>query len=178
MADLAAERHQIQTEETRFPFAIAESAQQKIGKAINFINTKQYDTKDFFANGVYNSTGANETAFDGLYVFPYNVTIFYVAMFNVIAGSGGTTEIDIKVTPSSGTTFTTIFSTRPKISTTADHTDVAYIYTGGSGTGLTAPVLTGTTFNVNAGSAIRADFISKQTGSPQNCGILVYFYPR
>lgn len=176
--DLSPERKNLQVEESRTKFAVSESFAQKLGASVNFINNFQYDTKDFFANGTYNITGVNETAFDGLYVFPFDVTIFFVAMFSSVAGSGGTTRLDIKRTTASGTTFATIFTTPPAIASTADHTDEAYIYTGGTGTGMTAPVLIGGTYDINAGDAIRADFLSKQTGSAQNTGILVYFRPR
>jgi hypothetical protein len=178
MADIADLRSDVQIEETRFRFAVSESFAQKLGGSINFVNHRQYDTKAFFANGPYAITATLETAVDGLYVFPFDVEIFEVMMFNIVAGSGGTTSLDVKRATATGSSFSTIFSTAPAIATTADHTDAAYIRTGGSGTGLTAPVLTTTPFNIDAGHAIRLDFLSKQTGSPQNCGLIIYMRPR
>lgn len=178
MSDLSPTRALLQIEETRFRFAVSESFAQKLGGAVNHILLRQYDTKAFFANGPYNVTGVNETAVDGLYTFPVDIEVFEVMMFNIVAGSGGSTSLDVKRATATGSSFTTIFSTAPAIATTADHTDAAYIRTGGTGTGLTAPVLTTTPFNIDAGHAIRLDFLSKQTGSPQNCGLVLYFRPR
>jgi hypothetical protein len=176
MADLTELRRNVQIEETRFRFAVSESLAQKLGGSINFINNKQYDTKAFFANGPYNITGVNETAVDGLYVFPFDVEVFEAAMFNIVAGSGGTTTLDVLRATASGGAFSTIFSTKPAIASTAGAS--AYIRTGGSGTGLTAPVLTSTPFDIDAGHAIRLDFTGKQTGSPENCGLILYMRPR
>jgi hypothetical protein len=171
-------RKLIYVEGAQFRSATSEELIQRLAATNNFISLYQYDVYDFKANGLYNVNLLNETGFDGIYVFPFDMEIFFVAMYNTTPGSSGTTSIDIKRTTGSGTTFSTIFTTVPAITTAADHTDVAYIYTGGSGTGLTAPVLSSTPFNVSAGQAIRADFISKQAGLPENCGILVYFRPR
>jgi hypothetical protein len=178
MSDIPAVKSNIQTEAVQFRAAVSESILNTVGGSINFINTKQYDTKAYFINGPYNGTGVLETAVDGLYIVPpgINATIFAVSMYNIVAGSGGTTTLDVLRATSSGGAFTTIFSTKPAIASSAGNN--AYIATGGSGSGLTAPVLTGTTFNLSAGDALRLDFTGKQTGSPENCGLILYTYPR
>ncbi len=180
MTDIASARVNIQQEAVRFRTAISEAILSTIGGAINFINNKQYDTKDFFINGPYNITGVNETFVDGLQIIPVgiNIAIFDVAMFNVTAGSGGTTTLDILYATASGTasgSWTSIFTTKPAIASTAGNN--AYVQTGGSGTGLTAPVLTTTPITISAGDAFRVDFTGKQTGSPQNCGIIIFYRP-
>lgn len=183
MSDISDSRQNITIEETQYRAAVSESTMQKVGGSINFINNRQYDTKAFFMNGPYNLTGTNETAVDGLYVFPVNATIWFCAMFNITAGSSGTTTLDVKYASSSGGSFSTIFTTKPAIASTAGNN--AWIYTGGSGTGLTAPVITpnyissttGNVFDVVAGGAIRVDFTGKQTGA-ENCGLLIYIRPR
>lgn len=178
MSDIPEVRANIQQEAVQYRTAISESILSTVGGSINFINGRQYDEKPYFINGPYNITGVNETAVDGLYIVPpgINITLFAVSMFNITAGSGGTTTLDVLRATVSGGSFTTVFSTKPAIASTAGNN--AFVATGGSGTGLTAPVLTGTTFNLNAGDALRVDFTGKQTGSPQNCGLILYFRPR
>lgn len=183
MSDISPAKNNIQIEETRFRAAVSEGTWQKIGGSINFINDFQYDTKEFFLNGSYNVTGANETFVDGLYIVPpapsggtLNVSIFAVSFFSIIAGSSGTTTVDVKYATASGGSFTSIFTTKPAISTAASHP--AWVYTGSSGTGLTAPVLTGATIDLTTGNALRIDFTGKQSGSPQNCGLSLYMRPR
>ena len=166
----------IQVEETDYKSAASEAFVKKLGKSVNFINTNQYDTKDFFLNGRYNIATMPQTAVDGLYIFPYDVEIFNAYAFNIVAGSSGTTELDIKRLTASGGTGTSIFSTTPKIAYTAG--DNAYVGVGETGTGLTAPILSSSPFNISAGDAIYCDIIQAQGGNPENCGILVYFRPR
>lgn len=178
MADITEERKYIQEEETAYRAAVAESTMNRVGAAINFINKRQYDTKAFFLNGYYAKVTAPQTAADGFYIFPFDVEVFDAAIFNVVAGSSGTTELDVKVATASGGSFSSIFSTTPKIASSAGAN--AWVKVGGSGTGLTAPVLSGGTglFNINAGSAIRVDKMAVQSGTPENCGIIIYFRPR
>lgn len=181
MTDIAAARANIQQEAVQYRSALSESILSTVGGSINFVNNKQYDTKDFFINGPYNITGVNETFVDGLQVIPVgiNIQIFDVAMFNIVAGSAGTTTLDVLYTTASGTasgSWTSIFSTKPAIATTAGNN--AYVQTGGSGTGLTAPVLTTPAgITLAAGDAFRVDFTGKQTGSPQNCGLIIFYKP-
>ena len=178
MADITPARANIQQEAVTFRAAVSESILQTVGASINFINNRQFDSKPYFINGPYAATGVNETAVDGLYIVPpgINSVIFAVAMYNITAGSGGTTTLDVKVATASGGSFTTIFATPPAIASTAGNN--AWVATGGSGTGLTAPVLTGTTYDLNAGYALRVDFTGKQTGRPENCGLILYTRPR
>jgi hypothetical protein len=178
MSDLTPVKKNIQVEETQFRSAVSESTLQKVGSSVNFINDFQFDSKAFEANGPYNITGVNEIFVDGLYRFPYACTIFYVTMFNSVAGTGGTTSLDIKITNVSGSpgSFASIFSTAPTIDYTAG--SGAFISTSGSGSGMVAPVISGGSYNASAGDVIRMDFLSKQTGAAQNCGIIICFKPR
>jgi hypothetical protein len=177
MADITRLKRNIQVEETDFRSAVSESVLQKVGGSVNFINDRQYDTKGFFLNGKYGTATVPMTAIDGLYVFPFDAEIFNVYMFNIVAGSGGTTELDIKRLTDSGGSPTSIFSTTPKIASTAGAR--AYVGVGESGAGLTAPVLSGgAPFDVNAGDAVYVDLIQKQTGDPENCGVILYLMPR
>ena len=154
---------------------VSEAILSQFAATNNFIHFFQYDTKAFFLNGDYRH-GDGQEAVDGLYVFPFDCTIIKCAMFNMVSGSGGTTVLDVKRATVSGGSFSTIFSTTPKISASAGNN--AFILTDGSGAGLTAPVLIGEEFEVNAGDAIRLDILQVQTGYPQNCGLIIYLRPR
>jgi hypothetical protein len=178
MADLTGQRRNIQIEESRFRYAVSEALVQKVGSSINFINDYQYSEKQFFANGPYSTAPSfPQTGVDGLTFFDFDAEIINVWAFNLVAGSGGTTELDIKRATASAGAFTSIFSTTPKFDSTA----AANSYVDANGnqaatTGVTAPVVT--TTNVNAGDALRFDIVSSMTGSPQNCGVIVHYRPR
>jgi len=121
---------------------------------------------------------------EALDALPFDIEIFDISMWSMTAGSGGTTELDVKVATSSGGSFSSIFSTTPKIDSTAGNNSY-FLKSLGVGTGQTLPVweptmvdgLTGF-LNVNAGSALRVDLIQKQSGTPENCGIKIFFRPR
>lgn len=174
MTDITPARANLQVEETDFNSAVSEALLQKMGGSVNFINDRQHSEKQFFLNGKYNQATLPLLASDGLVVFNFNATIINAYMFVLISGSGGVTELDIKRTTSSGGAFSSIFSTTPKISSSAG--DFAYVGIGGSGSGLTAPVLSVT--DVDAGDALRMDLISAQTGDVRSTGLIIHYRPR
>ena len=53
MANLAEARYNIQQEEVAYKAAISESVATRIGKALNFVNVRQHDVKEFRVNGPY-----------------------------------------------------------------------------------------------------------------------------
>lgn len=177
MAAITEARSMIYEEEVAYKRPVSESTWNKIGASINFINLRQFDTKRFSINGAYGRSSGGYTGIDGLFIFPFDAEIFDVAIYNMVNGSSGTTEIDVKLATASGGSFSTIFSTTPKIASTAG--DNAYVSVGGSGTGLTAPVLSGGTglYNVSAGDAIRGDFVSRMLGA-EDAGVIIYHRPR
>lgn len=158
-----------------FRGAVSESFAQRLASGINFINLYQHSEKQFFLNGRYNIAGTPQLGVDGLVIFDFNAEIINAWMFNLVAGSGGTTELDAKLATASGGSFASIFSTTPKIASTAG----ANRWVGKDSTaqtGVTKPVL-GTTL-IDAGSAIRFDLLQAQTGNPENCGLLLHYRPR
>lgn len=191
MADLTPAKANIQTEEARFRYAVSESLMQKVGAATNFINKRQYDVKDFRLNGPYDIVAAPQNAVDGIYIFPFDCEIINIAIYNFVPGASGTTELDIKKCASSTASWSTIFTTTPKITSAAVDVDGSYGLSyditdeddGQSwaaatpGTGVTLGVLSSVPFNISAGEAIRMDKIQHMTGA-QNCGLLIYFRPR
>jgi hypothetical protein len=178
MAEITATRRNIHVEETDYRSAVAEAVLQKVGGSVNFINDKQYDTKAYFANGPYDSVSGAQTGVDGLYVCLFDMEIIGVVMFNIVAGTSGTTTFDVHRLTAPNTDAGTIFSTKPSIASTAS--SQAYVGFGpggsiGGGTGMTAPVLS--TTDLDAGDALRIDFDAKMSGA-ENAGLLIYIRPR
>lgn len=184
MTDLAEERKMIQEEESRFKFAVSESWNQKIGKAINFINKRQHSEKQFFLNGYYNSLVVPYLGIDGLVVFNFNAEIINAYAWILGVGAGGTTELDIKKATAPGGAFASIFATTPKFTSAAS----AYSWCGIGDVvaGATAPVWASVNadghYEVDAGDALRFDLVSAMTGTttagPRSCGINIHYRPR
>ncbi len=134
-------------------------------------------TSGMFLNGVYNTDPSYPSvAKDGLVIMPFNAKITNVFMFNLVAGSGGTTELDVKLKPQTSGTFTSIFSTTPKITSGAGSDK--WVGVGDSIAGCTAPILISSPLNVNSKDALRLDIITVQTGSPANAGVVIVFEPQ
>ncbi len=135
-----------------------------------------YMSHQFEANGNYSgATSFPQTTVDGLMFFNYNATILAVWIFNLTAGSAGTTEFDLKLA-SPGGSFTSILGTTGKIDSTA----ASNIWTDSNSavapeSGVTKPALSTTT--VSAGQALRFDILQTMTGA-QDCGCIVFFVPR
>lgn len=190
MADIAVERKMIQEEEVANRAAVSESLLYRTGAAINFINKRQYDTRKICLDGSYWVVTVPQTGVEALEPFPFDIEVFNIAMYNMIAGSGGTTELDVQVTSSSGGSFSSIFTITPKIASTAGNNNYFLMKDASgsfnvAGTGQTIPTwsasyISGTTghLNIDAGSALRVDLVQKQSGTPENCGIILYFRPR
>lgn len=176
MALLADVRRYVDELEIKYRAAVSESTFSKIGSAINFILHRTHEKKDFFLNGRYGVASVPALGVDGVCIFEFDAEIFAVYMFNHVAGSSGTTELDVKKQATSGGAYSTIFSTTPKITSAAGN--YARIGTGETVSGCTAPVLTSTPLNVSAGEALRLDLISAQGGVPENCGIVIHYRPR
>lgn len=181
----------VYTPGAQFRSAVSEELIQRLAGLENFISLYQHSEKQFFLNGDYSRVAVPQTAADGLAVFEFDATIIDVWMFNIVAGSAGTTELDVKIATTSGGAFTSIFSTTPKITSAAGNNAWVgnpSVWTSGAAvqdgtytvpTGCTRPVLSGggQTLDVNKYSAIRLDLISAQTNA-QNCGLLIHYRPR
>lgn len=174
MADVTPLRRTPQVEEFAYKEAVSEAVLIKMAQSVAFINAYQHSEKQFFLNGKYNSVSAPQYAVDGLVVFEYDAEILNAYMFHHIGGSDGTTTLDIKRATSPGGAFSSIFSTTPKITSSAS--DYVWIGVGDSVSGCTAPVLSVT--EVSAGDALRVDLLAAQTGDVENCGIIIHYRPR
>lgn len=159
--------------------AVAEATWRKISGMINFLGHRVHQEKYFKVNGAYGGLAGFYpiNAFDGLAFFEYDAEIFNVWTYNLTAGTSGTTELDLKRKPKASGSFTSIFSTTPKILSTAGND--TFFEIGDSATGIVAPVLdtVDPTYSVNAGDSIRLDVISAMPGA-QHCGLVIHFRPR
>lgn len=178
MSNLAEARKDIELEDVAFRSSISEAVGNKIGASLNFINRRQLDKHNFNLNGPY-AMGAGSTGADGIFVFPFDAELVAYALYNETSGISGTTEIDIKELSPGGAVVGSIFSTTPKIATTAaSGAFSAYRFvdstTLAAPTGHTLAVATTTTFT--EGSALRLDLVSAMSGA-RTLDFTIYFRP-
>ena len=117
--------------------------------------------------------------FDGAIPFFYNSEIVGISFENGTAGASGITELDLIWINAAGVEQGSIFSTTPKIASTAQNKAVVLrnLVTGndsGPTTGITLPVLSKTTFL--EGESVYAKLNSAMSGAI-NCGISVFYRP-
>lgn len=174
----------------RFRSAVSEELIQRLAALNNFNALYQVDTREYFLNGSYNIVATPQTAVDGLYIFEQDYEIVNVSYFHNVAGSGGTTELDVKISTGVGNPFNSIFTTTPKFTSAAVANTFALAYdrtTPVTGevwtpsapvTGVTHGVLTATPIAVTKGSAMRVDVLQAMTGDPRNTGITIFVRPK
>lgn len=168
----------ITTLEVKNGSAVSQSTWRKISGMINFIGHRAHQEKVFPINGAYGGLAhlLPINAIDGYAFFEFDAEIFNVWVYSIKTGTSGITELDVKVKPKGSGSFTSIFSTTPKISSLA--ANETFFEIGDTGTGITAPVLNGgVPFNVNRGDAIRLDLIQAMLNA-EHCGIVIHFRPR
>jgi len=158
--------------------SVSEATWRKIAGMINFLGHRAHQEKNFMINGNYGMLQGLYpiNAIDGLAFFEFDAEIFNVWVYNIVAGTAGITELDLKVKPKLSGAFTSIFSTTPKIGSTAPSD--TFFEIGDVATGITAPVLNGgVPYLVNKGDAIRLDLISAMNEA-EHCGVVIHFRPR
>lgn len=167
MSDLSPVRDIIQSEETLFGAAASESTIQKISAQGNFNTLFQGRDPEWKLNGPYQSV-ASGFIFDGAWIAPCDCSIYYFAMSNQVAGSSGTTEINIFKHTASGA-GTTIFTSRPSITAAAGNN--AFMakrfgdtpVTDENPAGTTLPVFV--SLNLSRGDMLTAQIVSAQVGA-------------
>jgi hypothetical protein len=181
MADAPERRINLQTEEVASRAGVSEATATRIAQSVNFVNKRQYDSRGFFLNGPYASQGA-QAGVDGAWAVLFDVDIVGVMMFNLVAGTSGTTRLDIRrfTAPNTPSNGATIFTTRPAITTAAGSNaylfrDVLNSETIIGGSGLTQPVMSIT--ELNRGDMLTLNLDNAQVGG-QNCGVILYYRPR
>jgi len=172
-------RQLIYFEGAQFRAANSEELIQRQGSVSNFICLYQYTEKTFQGNGFYGRQTTPYSVTDGLTFFNFDAEIINVFAYINIPGTGGTTELDLKVASAGSSTWTSIFSTTPKFTSAAP--TLARVDVTGTNppvTGVTAPVFTSSPLNVNAGDAVRLDILQAMTGDPVTVGALIVYRPR
>jgi hypothetical protein len=174
-------RNTIYIEGSQFRSAISEDLLQRFGASINFINTYQYFPFYFGMAGAYgNATFLATLPATGLgpfETFDYNSQIVNVRVYSGTQGSSGTTTVDIKKASAGSSSYTTIFSTLPSV-TSAAPANAQFDINGIDGTlptGCTRPVLS--TVNFTAGDKLRFDVTGIQTGA-SDLIVTIFWRPR
>lgn len=177
MADLPSSKLYVQTESTLTREPVSENLVQTNAGSTNFLLDTSIYVAEWKLNGPI-KTFSGLTYVDGIFTFPeaYNWEIFDVAMYGAVMGSGGSTQFNILKASYGSSSFTSIFTTQPVI-TSAASAGVS-VHEGDSVAGCTAPVLTIKPFPIVAKDKLRLDVVSVQTGVPRNFGIRCYYRAR
>jgi hypothetical protein len=168
MADISPVRRKIQVEEVQAFASVSSSTGNRIGASANFILERLKIHRNWQINGRYGRNVAAQSEIDGGIPLEEDLEIVGFYMNNQIAGASGITEIDIRRRVASGTTGTSIFTTRPSISFAAGDNAKLQVGLSPSETlhnpaGTVLPVFSGV--NLNKGDDLFLDFVSKQLGA-------------
>lgn len=184
MAEVAPNRENLEVEDVQAEAAASEGTMNKIAGSVNFWNTFYSGPRQFCANGFYNNGVEPETLVDGITLAESDCEIYAIAVWNYVAGVSGTTEFDIICHPANGDPSYSIFSTKPAIPSTADHSPFASL--GQRFEGVVSETLyqsTGTTLaaldtpnEFKKGDRFTMTLVSKQV-SAQNCGVQISLRP-
>lgn len=180
MSNLPEERNYIQEEETRPKASTSTSLLSRIGSNINFGLTSFHIKQLWTANGPYNSIGGVQAGIDSGIVIPINMEIWAISMTNLVPGSSGYTEFDIKRHTASGQSGTSIFTQRPRLSYVSGvNSFLEYRFdlnnASENPTGCQLPILT--TVNVDRGDMFSCDITSKQLNG-ESASIILFLRPR
>ena len=164
MSNVSAIKNIIQSEEVTSEAAVSSGTATRMAESIRHIQIYNIENPTWKLNGTYGKgVGAQATVDAAVPIFT-DCDIVGFFMFNTVAGSSGSTEINILRHTASGA-GTSIFSVRPQISYTAGN--LAYLAT------YLDPVLTlenpaGTTLptfsttQLTAGDALTLNFVQRQ----------------
>lgn len=171
MANVPEVKEFIQLESVLTREPLGEFLEQGMGGSINFLLTRDTKETEWKANGVYRQF-VGKLGTDGVWVAPFDCSIFNVIIGHKSGGTSGTTTVDIKRSTDNGANWSTIFTTQPAISPSA--AAFGWCGIGQTVTGFTAPVLIGAPapFDVNYGDGFRMDITSVMDGSPTDLWIV------
>lgn len=183
MADVTPLRQNIDQNEVQYKAGVSEATGTKIAGSINFINDYQYKHFEFgFIKAISSSGNPTYNVFTAPLVisdleqFPSDSEIVGITFQHSTSGSSGTTELDIEWATENDSTFASIFSTTPKV-TSAAASNVQFDTFGNATTpaGCTVAVLSKTTFD--AGDVLRCKAVTIQAGTPNGFLMRVYYRP-
>lgn len=180
MTDISPLKKKLQLEELLAAAAVSSGTGQRLGASINFILDFETIHRTWQVNGIYGRSTGAQSAIDGSIPIEFNMEICGFYMANEIAGSSGTTEIDIRRQVASGSAGTSIFSVRPQITSAAgDKAKLQANYTPNetlhNPTGTTMPTFS--SFNLDKGDALFLDFVTRQQDA-QSLTVTLIMRPR
>ena len=166
MTAISPERKIIQIEETAFAAAVSSSVATRIGATNNFLLEKEKGHRTWQINGKYGTSTGPDSSIDGSIPIEEDMEIVGFYMASSVAGVSGITEIDIRRRVASGTTGTSIFTTRPSISFSAgNNSKLQTKYNPNvvdhNPTGTILPVFN--SFDLDEGDDLFLDFVSRQS---------------
>lgn len=166
MADVPGRRDKLQEEEVDFKSGLSEQLFTKLAENQNFVFSRNMKTKEFQFNGPYR-LGLGFPEFDGAFFVAQPMQIQFISGHNLRSGSSGTSTLDLRWF-NNGVDQGSFLSTKPSFDFNSP--DDAYfiqdvvtpstIYTG---TGITVPVASRTTFP--AGSLILCKLDAAMAGA-------------
>lgn len=182
MSEITPARYNIQQEEVKYKSAVSESTFTKIGGSINHINTYQNNIVDYgFLKAIspsgtptYNQNFSVPLVISGIDPFVDACEIYKVALIHGTTGSSGTSEIDIEWAAHGSSTWASIFSTTPKVTSTAS-SNTSWVTGLSAPTGVTTPVLSKTSFAV--GDRLRCKIVTMMAGNPNEFVIRFHYRP-
>lgn len=117
---------------------------------------------DFGLNGNYQILGTMEN-YAGIYRITFNLTVTAVRLITRIAGSSGSTEVDVKFKRGAGA-WTSILDTLPSVAFSAGNDAIS-----------TNAALNVTNKFLQAGDLLRADLTASQGGEPRGLATIIEF---
>lgn len=164
MSNINPVRTIIQSEEVSYASAVSSGTGTRLGQGLNFHNTNQIQVYQWVLNGRYGRNSGPQSGVDAAQAIWRNCEIIGFFMFSSVAGSSGTTDIDIRRFTASGVSAS-IFTQRPTLTNAAG--DEAYMMSwydptnvieNPSGSGFPLFV----SRNLDAGDALVLDFVTRQ----------------
>lgn len=175
--DILEQRFNIQEEETDFESGVSEGAMTRMGAAVNFINKRQTDIKEFKLNGNYR-VATDIGFYDGAACFFGKSKIVALYIYNGFQGLSGITEFDLCWIDQSGVDQGSIFSTKPTIDYTAVNNSIGfenYITTTlVEPVGVDMGVISKTEFL--EGESVYLKLTDAMVGA-RNCGLTFFYIP-
>lgn len=176
MGDIPKLRRNVKEEEIRYRASISESTFYKLGGSVNFINDRQYYQFYFGMMGPYSFLSTPFNGVGTIEVFDYDAEIVQIWIASAASGSG-TTQIDIKKASLNSSSYSTIFSTKPSVSSSAPSDAVFDMDSNATlPSGCVRPVLI--TPNFLAGDKLRMDVDSVMGSGARDLQIQIFWRPR
>lgn len=176
MAYISGERALVTVEEVAEGAAVSSAVGNKLGAALNLYQVNETACLRWTLNGPYYVSGSPQSQVDGEYILHRPMTLVAIHMWNQVAGTAGTLELDILRKPSAGGSAS-IFSTTPKILFSSGNDSTLYrdfdlATTPWNPAGSIAPVLA--TSNFSAYDKLILNIQQVQSGG-KDAGIALYF---